>query len=462
MNVEKEKKYVLKKGTDKTAKEMFKAIIKRFGLTKPKETRNIDVYYDKNNILDAYGINIRKRFSKGEELYTVKRPTKETDITERREENFKTLEEALEFAIKEWNIPIKDVSELLDINTKRRKYQLEIDKNIIEVCFDLFTPRVGICEFDEKEMIEFELKKGDTKVFNQISEIMQEYPYIEECHQSKKDIALKVIRSKTKINPFRNSSQPNNDEIQEFFVGRDERLAKLKDLDKKKKEINGIREKMGPLTKPLVVTLSGTPRAGKTTTIESLYEFFKKTGINTKRLEEPAGLIYATLKNREEKQKLLEDRVGFVDKQYAIGTDYINNNLNGSDLILCDRGAIDPFIWYDMYYQLGMVSREKYLEFLNKMRDPKNYINYFYGLYADEKEAMKRDYLSSISIEERTTMSTDNVVRYNASLLRILPQIEDFTDQSQVIDTSSLEIMESSIQIADEVLDTIKKLYLER
>ncbi len=96
------------------------------------------------------------------------------------------------------------------------------------------------------------------------------------------------------------------------------------------------------------------------------------------------------------------------------------------------------------------------------MRDPKNYINYFYGLYADEKEAMKRDYLSSISIEERTTMSTDNVVRYNASLLRILPQIEDYTDQSKVIDTSSLEIMESSVQIADEVLDTIKKLYLER
>ncbi|MDE6141059.1 MAG: hypothetical protein K2G03_00505, partial [Bacilli bacterium] len=320
MNIEKEKKYVLKKGTDKTAKEMFDAIIKRFGLVESKETTNMDVYYDKNNILAAYGINIRKRFSKGEEVYTVKRPTKETDITERREENFKNLDDALDFAIKEWNIPIKDIRELLDINTKRKKYQLEIDKNIIEVSFDLFTPRVGICEFDEQEMIEFELKKGDTKVFIQISEIMQEYPYIEECHQSKKDIALGVIRSKARINPFRNSSQPNDEEIKEFFIGRDERLAKLRDLDKKKKELNGLREKMGPLTKPLVVTLSGTPRAGKTTTIESLYEFFKKTGINTKRLEEPAGLIYATLKNREEKQKLLENRVGFVDKQYDIGT----------------------------------------------------------------------------------------------------------------------------------------------
>lgn len=278
----------------------------------------------------------------------------------------------------------------------------------------------------------------------------------------KKTLALEEIRSKTKVNPFRNSTEPNEEEVKEFFVGRDERLAKLKDLDKKKKEINNLRETNGPLIKPLIVTLSGTPRAGKTTTIESLYEFFKKTGLNTKRLEEPAGLIYATLKNREEKQKLLEDRVSFVDKQYDIGTNYINNNLNGSDLILCDRGVIDPFIWYDMYYQLGMVSKEKYIEFLTHMKDPKNYINYFYGLYADEKEAMKRDYLSSISIEERSTMSTDNVIRYNASLLRVLPQIEDYTDKSEIIDTSSKEIMESSIIIADEVLDSIKKLYLER
>lgn len=462
MNIEKEKKYVLKSQTDKTANEMFRDVIEKFGLTSPKMITNMDIYYDKNNILDAYGINIRKRNNKGKTVYTVKRPTKDTDITERREENFDTLEEALQFAITEWNIPIRDISELLEINTRRVKYQLEIGKNVLEVCFDLFTPRVGICEFEEQAMIEFELKKGDIKVFDEIVSKMSEFSYIEESNLSKKDISLDTIRSKTKINPFKNSSQPNNDEIKEFFIGKDERLAKLKDLDNKKKELNSLRERFGPLTKPLVVTLSGTPRAGKTTTIESLYEFFKKTGINTKRLEEPAGLIYATLKNREEKQKLLKDRVGFVDKQYSLGVEYIGNNLNGSDLILCDRGIIDPFIWYDMYYQIGMISREKYLEFLNKLKDPKNYVDYFYGLYADEKEAMKRDYLSSISIEERTTMSTDNVVRYNASLLRTLPKIEDYTDQSKVIDTSSLEIMEPSIQIADEVLDTVKRLYLER
>lgn len=273
---------------------------------------------------------------------------------------------------------------------------------------------------------------------------------------------MAVIRAKTKINPFKNSQQPNNEEIKQFFIGKDERLAELRDLDTKKKELNNLREKLGPLSRPLVVTLSGTPRAGKTTTIDSLYEFFKKSGINTKRLEEPAGLIYATLKNREEKEKLLKDRVGFVDKQYSLGNDYINNNLNGSDLILCDRGIIDTFIWYDMYYQLGMVSRERYLEFLKKLKDQKNYIDYFYGLYADETEAMKRDYLSSISIEERSTMSTDNVIRYNASLLRTLPKIEDYTDQSKVIDTSSLEILSPSIQIANEVIDTIKNLYLKR
>lgn len=462
MNLEKEKKYILKKETDKPAETIFKSVIERLGLVTPIDVTNIDIYYDKNNILDAYGINIRKRLVKGGNICTIKRFTKEPDTTERKEESFETIDDALNFTITKWNIPIKDVNELLEINSKRQQYQLEIGENILEVNFDLFTPRVGICEFDEHGMIEFKLKKGDIKVFDNISAIMDEFTDLEESKSSKKEIALEHIRSRIKINPFRNSNQPNDEEIKQFFIGKDERLAKLKDLDTKKKEINSLREQFGPLKEPLVVTLSGTPRAGKTTTIESLYDFFKKTGINTKRLEEPAGLIYATLKNREEKQKLLQDRVAFVDKQYSLGTEYINGNLNGADLILCDRGVIDPFIWYDMYYQLGMVSKEKYLEFLNKIKDHKNYINYFYGLYVDEKEAMKRDYLSSISIEERTTMSTDNVVRYNTALLRTLPKIEDYTDSSKIIDTSSLEIMEPSIQIADEVLDTVKGLYLKR
>lgn len=462
MKIEKEKKYILKTRTDKNPLEMFNEIIKTFNLSNAEDIVNLDTYYDKNNILEAYGINIRKRMLKGNDVYTVKRLIKGSDITERREEDFDTLESAFDFIKDEWQIPIKNIDEILSIRTIRKKYKIMIDNSPIEVSFDLFTPCIGICEFEEYAMVEFELKGESVDALNKIDAIMMHIPYIEECNISKKEIALEEIKSKTRVNPFKDTTKPNNKDIQEFFVGRDERLAKLKDLDKKKKEVTNLKENYGSFYQPLVVTLSGTPRAGKTTTIQSLYEFFKKCGINTKCLEEPAGLIYATLKNREEKQKLLQDRVGFVDKQYSLGTDYINKNLNGSDLILCDRGIIDPIIWYDMYYQLGMVNRDKYLEFLNKMRKPENYINYFYGLYVDETEAMKRDYLSSISIEERSTMSRDNVERYNASLLRSLPKIEDYTHDSKVIDTSNLEIMEPSMQIADEILDKIKRLYLER
>ena len=252
------------------------------------------------------------------------------------------------------------------------------------------------------------------------------------------------------------------EEIKKYFNEKEQLYFKLKQLDIKKQEIRELKKKYGNLQVPLVVTLSGTPRAGKTTCIDNLFEFFKKTDLETVCLEEPAGLIYQTLKNKSEKKELLKDRVGFVERQYEIGSEYINKNLNGNDIILCDRGILDTFIWYDMYYKLGMMDTKRYTEYLSKLKQKINYYNYFYVLYCETFESMKRDYISSLSIEPRTTMNNKNVERYNSSLLSILPNFNEKNNYTKLINTTLSDKMDSSIMIANEVLDKVKTMYLRR
>lgn len=250
--------------------------------------------------------------------------------------------------------------------------------------------------------------------------------------------------------------------LEEYFSSDKDLLERLKKLKTRKEYMKWLKERYGSLDKPIVLTVSGTPRAGKTTCIDNLLEYFKKCGFKTYTLEEPAGLVYQTLKSKEEKDELLKDRVGFVEQQLDIGVSSIESNLSDSDIILCDRGILDTFIWYDMYYRLGMMDSDRYNKFLKHLQDKKNYYDYLYILYTNPRVSMLRDYLNSLSLEPRSTMNEENVRRYNTSLLNMEESFIKSTDGTMVIDTTDLARMDASIGVANDVLDKMEGMYLRR
>lgn len=467
VEIEQEKKYTFSKEKAVNPIEDFKKIADSLKLTNPKCINNIDTYYDDNNILETYRIAVRKREKNGIDEWTIKKPLNDkSSISKRDEKNFSSMEEVILFLQNEWKIPISKLSEKVTLKTKRVKYDLKYGDGLFEIVFDKTSPEFNGTKYDPSYMIECELKQGNSCGLYFIDELIKNFDFIEECIFSKKEIALAEINKDKNANPFadKRNNKPEEYEqyVKQIFIDSSILLKELKQLDKKKHEIIELKGKYGDLKKPIVVTISGTPRAGKTTCIDNLFEFLKKADLKTACLEEPAGLIYQTLKNKEEKKKLLADRVGFVEQQYDVGKTYIDKNISNNDIVLCDRGILDTFIWYDMYYQLGMISRKKYKEYLLKLKDIKEYNNQFYALFTNSDESMKRDYLSSLSLEPRTTMNSENVDRFNSSMLRMMPIIEPEIGTSKLIDTSNSDKMDSSIIVANDILDSVKKLYLKR
>lgn len=66
------------------------------------------------------------------------------------------------------------------------------------------------------------------------------------------------------------------EKIQSFFVGSLSLFERLKALDKKKQKLRRMVSESAGLDRPMVIIVSETPRAGKTTCIDNLYEFLKK------------------------------------------------------------------------------------------------------------------------------------------------------------------------------------------
>ena len=250
------------------------------------------------------------------------------------------------------------------------------------------------------------------------------------------------------------------EKIEKYFDLSDDLLDKLLLLNKKKEELKQLKKQCGRLKYPLIVTISGTPRSGKTTCINNLFEFFKKASFNTVRIAEPAGLVYDTLKTKKEKEKLLEHRVDFVDKQYSIGLSKLRECVAGdNDIIIFDRGIFDTLIWYNMYYKMNMMNRDRYNESVYRADLLLNN-NYFYALKTTPQEALKRDYQNSLCLDERTTVNERFIKEYNMSLDEMYPFFSKITDGAKYIDTTYKKRMDASIEIADDLSQKIKKLYL--
>lgn len=158
----------------------------------------------------------------------------------------------------------------------------------------------------------------------------------------------------------------------------------------------------------------------------------------------------------------MKDRIGFVDSQFKIGVDEVNKNLPNYDILLCDRGYLDTFVWYNMYFKMGLMDKDRYLNSLKQLKKSLSYNSHLYSLWVDANTSMLRNYSSSISIESRSTMNQTNVEKYNKSLKAIESIIKPKIDKFDFIDTSNSNILDPSIKIANDILNEVKRLYLER
>ena len=241
----------------------------------------------------------------------------------------------------------------------------------------------------------------------------------------------------------------------------EKRYKELKQLHHKKEELlklKGMSKDMGPY----VIEFTGTPRTGKTTTIDSLEDFFKKGGFKTSVLEE----FTTSKKYKQEIYPHLKDQYKNV-----INTEipkYVLNQLEeeiskNSDIIIVDRSLLDRLIWANRLYINNGFTKEEYQEYKNLYIPLINkYINLIIGTYTDSLTSVKRDYKANLSIEDRRFLNVKNVDEYNYSFSNIELLSKEKSINLYKVDTTDKDIDEVKIEVANTDLDDIRKEYIRR
>lgn len=245
-----------------------------------------------------------------------------------------------------------------------------------------------------------------------------------------------------------------------IFAGNEDYYAKLKRLHAMKIELERLKA-LSPLDKPFVIEFSGTPRTGKTTTINNLYDFFKKGGFDVEVIEEFATSKFYKeyLKDKLKGMSLGDSNIIILEKVYKQLQDSLKLD---KDIILIDRSINDRQIWNYRRYRTGEMPGEQYFEARDKYKEiSKELIDFLLITYADPLTSLKRDYLSSLALEQRSFLNEKNIANYNRCLYDLQELFSHSVDSFYLLDTTNTDIDDVASNAAFNILPVMRKKYIK-
>ena len=245
-----------------------------------------------------------------------------------------------------------------------------------------------------------------------------------------------------------------------IFKDREDEYNKLNEIHYRKEELYKLNKVLKTI--PYVIEFTGTPRTGKTTLINNLYDFYKKKGFNVEVLEE----FTTSKKYKTEIYPLLKDKykniVNTEIPKYVLKQ--LENAINNKpDIIIVDRSLFDRLIWVDRLHIKDGMSDSEYDEYKNTYIPLiKDNIDIIISLYTDSLTSIKRDYYSNLSLEKRRFLNEDNVNEYNKSLLNMKKLASSNDINFHLFDTTNKNMREISFEVVDIILNDMKDTYINR
>ena len=232
----------------------------------------------------------------------------------------------------------------------------------------------------------------------------------------------------------------------------------LKRLQAAKMELEQLKSYCD-LERPFIVEFTGTPRTGKTSTINNLYDFFKKGGFDVRVVEE-----FTSSRYYKEIFRKLYQSLNKADFNLRIMEEISHQlkEMNSGDIIIIDRSISDRMVWNMIRLLKNEMSKEQYTNVKRQyMNDASELIDYLVILYANALTALKRDYNAHLSLENRSFLNEENINDYNGALSKSEELLFDTVEHVSFIDTTYLGVQDTATRVARDMMPLIRERYLE-
>ncbi len=241
---------------------------------------------------------------------------------------------------------------------------------------------------------------------------------------------------------------------------RKENIAKLETLAQDVLKLKNIHRQR----RPIVIEFCGSPKAGKTSSINSLNIFLKRNGFRTTVLSERASVCpisdkqspvfnvwtcSATINEINEKMDM------------ANASPDPENNL---DVIICDRGIFDALCWFRWLNKRNKMNENEYnvlTQFALLNRWQKN-IDLVYIFITTPEESIKREYANLLTDKRGSIMKEDILSQYKEAVLQTLSEYEEAFRATVIIDTTDRQQNDVGYEVTEKTLIALKEMLMEK
>ena len=237
----------------------------------------------------------------------------------------------------------------------------------------------------------------------------------------------------------------------------DNRKRIICELQKLAEEVRALKAEHRQ-KRPIVIEFSGSPKAGKTSCINSLELFLKRNDFSVQIVQERASVCPVS----DKQSPMFNLWTACMSLAGLIGT--LENKKNQVDVLILDRGIFDALCWFEWLVSTSKMDEEqrKIAEQFLLINELVSCIDIVFAFSVQPSISIEREYATLLTDKLGTIMNTIVLGQYLTAIEYTYANKSKYFHKVFKIDTSEKNQDEVGKEVTEATLDTLKHLLMER
>ena len=210
--------------------------------------------------------------------------------------------------------------------------------------------------------------------------------------------------------------------------------------------------------RPIVIEFSGSPKAGKTSSINSLEVFLKRNGFKVKIIQERASVCPVS----DKQSPMFNIWTACASLEGLVGT--LEDKKNEVDVLIIDRGIFDALCWFEWLVDMGKMEEEQrnIAENFLLMKELVGCIDIVFSFCVEPSISIQREYANLLTNEPGTIMNERVLKSYLVAMEKTYEMKKSHFHSIFRVDTSNKDQNQVGKEVTEKTLDKLKELLMER
>ncbi|MBP5591540.1 hypothetical protein J6Y50_06795 [bacterium] len=230
-------------------------------------------------------------------------------------------------------------------------------------------------------------------------------------------------------------------------------ISSLKNLADTVRDLkNNHRQK-----RPIIIEFSGSPKAGKTSCINSLELFLRRNDFKVQIIQERASVCPVT----DKQSPMFNYWTALMSLSGLIGT--LENKKNDIDFLILDRGVFDSLCWFEWLVNTEKMEendRDATEKFLLLDKFVKS-IDIVFAFTVTPEKSIEREYAHLLTDKKGSIMNKKVLSQYSEAIRNTVEKKKEYFNVLE-IDTSKKDQDQVGKEVTELTLKTLKDMLMER